>query len=141
MILGCCDLWKAMEQGRHGGDVLAHPGEVKKGLIISDDPSVYIMGHGACTPTIYAALNFPIELRTFLYELESCFLNLLLSGFQLLHPHARWGHCLPFSFVTKVAHRGSLLHGDAFNMSLRGTYLEAFSGGVMAPLARVRASG
>ena len=93
-----------MEQGRHSDDVLARLGEARKGFIVGDDPLVYITGHGACTPIVSAALNLPIELRAFLPKLESCFLNLPLSGFQLLHPHARWGHCLPFGFVTEVAH-------------------------------------
>ena len=130
-----------MEQGHRGGDVLACSDKLRKGFIIGDDPSVHIAGHGACAPTVSAVLDLPIELRAFLHKLESCFLDLPLSGFQLLHPHARWGRCLPFSFVAKVAHRGSLLHGDAFDVSLGGTRHEAFLGGVMAPPARVRAKG
>ena len=46
-ILGRCGLWKAMEQGYCGGDVLACPSKVGKGFIIGDDPLVYVAGHGA----------------------------------------------------------------------------------------------
>ena len=53
-----------------------------EGLIVLDNPSVHVTSHGACTPTISVAL----ELRVFLLELESCFLELLVSGLQLLHP-------------------------------------------------------
>ena len=88
-ILGRHSLWKAMEQGRRDGDVLACPGKARKGFIIGDNPLVYITGHGACAPTVSAALDLPIELRAFLHKLESCLLDLPLSGFQLLHPHAR----------------------------------------------------
>jgi len=129
-ILGHHRLWKAMEQGHCGSNVLAHLGKAWKGFIIDDDPLVYIVGHGARAPTVSAALDLSIELRAFLHKLESCFLDLLL-GFQLLHPQARWGHCLPFGLITEVAHRGSLLRGDAFDESLRGTRHEAFLGGVM----------
>ena len=44
------------------------------------------MGHGARVPTVSMALDLSIELRAFLLELESCFLELLVSGLQLLHP-------------------------------------------------------
>ena len=37
-----------------------------------------------CAP-VSVALDLAIELRTFLLELESRFLLLLVSGFQLLH--------------------------------------------------------
>ena len=140
-ILGRRGLWKVVEQGRCGGDVLARPGEASKGFIIGDDPSVYIMGQGTCTPIVSAAFELSIELRALLHKLDSGFLDLLLLGFQLLHPHARWGRCLPFSFVAEVAHRASLLHGDAFDVSLGGTRHEALPGGVMAPPAGVRARG
>ena len=141
MILGRRGLWKAMEQGRCGGDVLACPSEVRKGFIIGDDPSVYITGHGACAPTSSATLDLPIELRAFLHKLESCLLDLSLLGFQLLHTHAGWGRCLPFGFITEVTHRGSHLHRNAFDVSLGGTRHEAFLGGMMAPPTRVRARG
>ena len=75
-----------MEQGCHSSDVLAHLGEVWEGFIILDDPLVHVMGHGACAPTVSMALDLSIELRTFLLELESCFLKLLVLGLQLLYP-------------------------------------------------------
>ena len=34
----------------------------------------------ARAPTVFMALDLPIELRVFLLELESCFLKLLVSG-------------------------------------------------------------
>ena len=37
-------------------------------------------------PTISVALDLSLELHAFLLELESCFLELLVSGLQLLHP-------------------------------------------------------
>jgi len=92
-----------MEQGCCGGDVLAHSGEARKGFIVGDDPSVYITGHGACAPTVSAALDLPIELCALLHKLDFSFLDLSLSGFQLLHPHTSWSRCLPFGFVTEVA--------------------------------------
>ena len=46
------------------------------GFIVSDDPPVHIVGHGACAPTVSMALDLPIELRTLLLELESRFLKL-----------------------------------------------------------------
>ena len=82
-----------MEQGRRGGDVLAHPGKAREGFVIGDDPSVHIMGHGACASTVFVVLDLPIELHAFLLEVESCFLDLSVLSFQLLHLHARWGHC------------------------------------------------
>ena len=70
-----------MEQGHGGSDVLARPSEVRKGFIVGDDPLIYIMGHGACAPTVSVALDLPIELHAFLLELESRFLDLLMLGF------------------------------------------------------------
>ena len=70
-----------MEQGRHSGDVLARPGKAREGFFIGDDPPVHITGHRACAPTISVALDLPIELRAFLLELESHFLELLVLGF------------------------------------------------------------
>ena len=140
-ILGRRGLWKAMEQGHCGGDVLARSSKARKGFIIGDDPPVYIAGHGTCAPTVSAAFDLSIEHCALLYKLDSGFLDLSLSGFQLLHPHVRWGHYVPLNFITEVAHQGSLLRGDAFDVSLGGTRHEAFLGGVMAPPARVRARG
>ena len=51
-----------MKQGYHGGDVLACLSEVRESPIISEDPLVYITGHGACVPTISATLDFLIDL-------------------------------------------------------------------------------
>ena len=130
-----------MEQVHRSGDVLAHLGKAREGFIIGNDPLVHVAGHGTGAPTISIEFDLPIELRAFLHKLESCLLDLPLSGFQLLHPHARWGHCLPFGLIAEVIHRGSLLLGDAFDVSLGGSRHEAFSRGVMAPPARVRARG
>ena len=60
-ILGRCGLWKAMEQGRCGGDVLACLSKVRKGFIIGDDPLVYVMGHGACAPIVSVAFDLLIN--------------------------------------------------------------------------------
>ena len=79
-ILGRRGLWKTMEQGHHGGDVLACPDEVREGFIIRDDPSVHVTTHGACAPTVSVALDLMIELRTFLLKLELCFLELSVLG-------------------------------------------------------------
>ena len=76
MILRRRSLLKAMEQGYHGDDVLACPGEARKGFIVGDDPLVHITSHGVCAPTVSVALDLPIELYVFLLELESCFLEL-----------------------------------------------------------------
>ena len=130
-----------MEQGRGGGDVLARPGEAREGFIIGDDPPIHVMGHATCAPTISVVLDLLIELRAFLLELESCLLELLVSGFQLLHPHVMWGHYLSLGLVIEVIHWGSLLFMDAFDMSLGGTCHETLMRGVMTPLARVRARG
>jgi len=86
MILGCCGPSKPTEQGRCSSDLLAHLGKVWEGFIIRDDPLVDIAGHGTLVPTVSVALDLPIELRAFLLELESCFLELLVSGLQLLYP-------------------------------------------------------
>ena len=80
MILERCGLWKAMEQGCCGGDVLSYLSEVRKGFIIDDDPSVYITGHGACAPTLFTAFDLPIDLHVFPHKLDSGFLDLLLLG-------------------------------------------------------------
>ena len=69
-----------MEQGHCGGDVLAHPGEARKGFIISDDPLIYLMGHDACAPTIFTAFDLAIDLRVFPHKLLSSFIDLQLLG-------------------------------------------------------------
>ena len=55
-------LWKAMKQGRRSGDVLACPSKVREGPIIGEDPLVYIIGHGACVPTVSMTVDFLIDL-------------------------------------------------------------------------------
>ena len=94
-----------------------------------------------CAPTVSVVLDLPIELHTLLLELESRFLELLVSSFQLLHPHTRCCHCLPLSLVIEVVRSSSLFFVDAFDMSLGGTCHEAFTRGVMAPPAGVKARG
>ena len=42
--------------------------------------------HSTRAPTVSVALDLSFELRTFLLELESCFLELLVPGLQLLYP-------------------------------------------------------
>ena len=81
MILGRCGLWKAMKQGRCSGDVLACPSEARKGFIVSDDPSVYVMGHGVCAPIVSASFDLPIDLHVFLDKLLSGLVDLPFSGF------------------------------------------------------------
>ena len=81
MILGHHGPRKPLEQGCHSSDVLARPGEVWEGFIVLDDPPVHVVGHGVGTPAVSMALDFLIELRTFLLELEPCFLDLLVLGF------------------------------------------------------------
>ena len=70
---------KPSKQGRRSSYVLARPGEVWEGFIVLDDPSVHVAGHGARTPAVSMALNLLLELRAFLLELESCFLELLVT--------------------------------------------------------------
>ena len=84
-ILRCHGLRKPLEQGHHGNDILARPGEVWEGYIILDDPSVHVTGHGTLAPTVSVALDLSLELRTFLLELESCFFELLVPRPQLLY--------------------------------------------------------
>ena len=111
------------------------------GFIVLDDPPVHIMGHGACTPTISMALDLSIELGVFLLELESCFLELLVPGLQLLHPKAGWSPYIPLDLVVEVVCQGSLLLMDAFDVSLGGTYHKTFMRGVMAPLLESELEG
>ena len=48
-----------------------------------------------------SVLDLPIKLHVLLLELESRFLKLLVSGFQLLHPHVWLGCCLPLGTVSR----------------------------------------
>jgi len=91
--------------------------------------------------SVSAAFNLSIDLHVFPHKLESGFIDLPLLGSQLLHPYTGWGRCLPLGLVAEVVHRGSLLLGDTFDVSLGGTRYEAFLGGVMTPPAGVRARG
>ena len=79
IILGHCGLWKAMEQSRGSGDVLACPSKVRKGFIVSDDPSVYVTDHGACVPTISVAFDLLIDLHVLPNKLLSSFIYFPLS--------------------------------------------------------------
>ena len=101
-ILGRRGPRKPPKQGHYGGDVLARPGEVWEGFIVLDDPPVHVAGHGARTPAVSVALDLSLELCAFLLELESCFLELLVSSLQLLHSQAWWGPCIPLDLVVKV---------------------------------------
>ena len=128
-----------MKQGHCGGDVLACLSEVRKGFIVGDDPSVYVTGHGACAPTVSTTFDLLIDLRVLLNKLLSSFIYLPLSGSQLLHPYVRQGRYPSFGSAARVACRSILLYGDAFDVSLGGFRHETFPGGVMAPLAGVKA--
>ena len=86
-------------------------------------------------------LNLLIELCAFLLKLESRFLELLVSGLQLLHLQAWWGPYIPLDFVVEVVRWGSLFLMDAFDVSLGGTRHETLMRGVMAPPVGVRAGG
>ena len=99
------------------------------------------MRHSAGTPTVSVVPDLSLELCTFLLELKSCFLKLLVPGLQLLYPQARWGPCVPLNLVVEVVCWGSPSLANAFDVSLGSTCHETFSRGVMAPPAGVRAGG
>ena len=80
------------------------------------------------------ALNLSLELRSFLLELESCFLKPLVSPPQLLYPQVRWSPYIPLELIIEVVCWGSPSLINAFDLSLGGTCHETFSRGVMAPL-------
>jgi hypothetical protein len=63
VIFGCCELWEPLEQGRCGGYVLVHPGEVREVLVVLDDPLVYVAGDGTRTPIVSTAFDLMLELR------------------------------------------------------------------------------
>ena len=73
------------------------------------------------------ALDLLLELRMFLLELESCFLELLVLGPQLLYLQARWGPYIPLDLVVEVICWGSLSLVHAFDVSLGGTCHETFT--------------
>ena len=102
MILECRGPRKPPEQGHRSSDVLACPGKVWEGFTVLDDPLVHIMGHGARAPTVSVVLDLSLELHVFLLELESCFLELLVPGLQLLHPQAWWGPYIPLDLIVEV---------------------------------------
>ena len=60
-----------------------------EGFIVLNDPPIHIVGHGARTPAVSMMLDLSLELLAFRLDLESCFLELLVPGLQLLHPQAR----------------------------------------------------
>ena len=95
----------------------------------------------ACASTISVALDLSLELHAFLLELESCFLELLVPGLQLLYPQARWGPYIPLDLIVEVIRWGSLSLMDPFDVSLGGTCHKTFMRGMMAPPAGVRAGG
>ena len=140
-ILRCRGLQKPPKQGHRGSDVLGCPGEVWEGFIVLDDPPIHITGHGARTPTIFMVLNLSFELCAFLLELESCFLELLVLGLQLLYPQVRWGPYIPLDLIVEAIRWGSLSLMDAFDVSLEGTYHKTFTREVMAPPTRVKVGG
>ena len=63
---------------------------------------VYVIGHDTCAPIVSAAFDLSVDLHVFSHKLLSGFIDLRLSGSQLLHAYARWGLCLPFGFATYV---------------------------------------
>ena len=63
------------------GDVLAHLSEVRKGFTIGDDPSVYIVLHGACVPSVSEAFGLPIHQRVFPNKLLFSLVDLLFTSF------------------------------------------------------------
>ena len=93
------------------------------------------------TPAVSVVTDLLLELRMFLLKLESCFLELLVLGLQLLYSLARWAPCIPLDLVVEVVCWGSLSLMDAFDVPLGGTYHETFMRRVMAPAARVRVRG
>ena len=101
-ILECRGPWEPPKQGRRSNDILAWPGEMWEHFIILNDPPVHVADHGTRMPTISVALDLSLELRAFLLKLESCFLELLVLGLQLLHPQARWGPCIPLDLIAEV---------------------------------------
>ena len=90
-------------------------------------------------PTISAAFDLLVDPLVLPDELLPSFVDLLFLSFQLLNPYGGRVHCSPFGRATEVAHRGGLLPGDTFDVSLGGYRHEAFPGGMMAPPTGVRA--
>ena len=101
-ILGCRGPRKPSEQGRHSSNVQACLSELWERFIILDDPLVHVTSHGTHAPTVSVVLDLSLELHAFLLELESCFLELLVSGLLLIYPQARWGPCIPLDLIVKA---------------------------------------
>jgi hypothetical protein len=84
-----------LEQGRHHGDVLAGPSELRKTIAIFHDPPVNVTGPGSCVPFLGAALcDLTLELSVFFLQPVACFLELMLPRLQLLHQRSSqlwWG--------------------------------------------------
>jgi hypothetical protein len=93
-------LYEAMEQGHHGGDVLACPSKVRKGSIIGDDPLVYVTGRGVCAPAVSMTFDLAIDFHVFPHELLSGLVNLQLLSSQLLHPYTRWAAASPAALLS-----------------------------------------
>jgi len=112
---------------------------VRKGLIIDDDPSVHVMGHGTRAPTVSTALDLPIDLRVFPNKLLFGFIDLLLSGSQLLHPYVRWA-TVPSSVPPPRLPVGVVSSAETLSTCPSGVSAMKHSReGVMAPPARVKA--
>ena len=93
---------------------MAHLGEVWEGFIVLDDPLVHVVGHDACPPAISMALDLSLEFLAFLLELESCFLELMVSDLQLLHPQNRRG---PASLPTSSSRSFVLVASSSWMLS------------------------
>jgi hypothetical protein len=52
-----CWLGEPSEQGHHGGDVLAGPGELRKTITVLHNPLVNITGPGPCASALSMALH------------------------------------------------------------------------------------
>ena len=92
-------------------------------------------------PTVSVALDLSLELCTFLLELESGFVELLVLVLRLHYPQARWGPCIPLDLIVEGLCWGRLSLVDAFDVSLGGTCHKTFMRGVMAAIAGVRVGG
>jgi len=65
-ILGCHGLREPSEQGRCGSYVLAYLGKVWEASVVLDDPSVYVMGDGARTASVFAVFDLMLEFHMLL---------------------------------------------------------------------------
>jgi hypothetical protein len=62
--LGCHGFRESLEQSRCGRDILTLPD--KESLIVFEDPPVYIVGVGTCTPTASMTSDLALEFGVFL---------------------------------------------------------------------------